>query len=193
MGEYFAHETFTDKPAPLPHAPGQPIFGTVLRFLSGATALLLLVGACADDDRPTEEPPAAASDAGAPPPAEKPPTTTPRDAGPIEVDCPTGSAVEVEDNGSPQRATFLGSALTMCGALTPGDDVDYSSFQTPAGKKLELFQAVVDGAVDFELVVNGKTLKPSDVKSFEPGDYIVKAFSTDGKPARYRYRIQYEL
>ena len=75
--------------------------------------------------------------------------------------------------------------------LTPGSDVDYSTFTTPGGKRLALFQAVIDGKMEFDLLVNGNTLRPSDVKRFEAGAYLVKAYTTDGKPGKYRYRIQF--
>ena len=169
--------------------------------LSGAAAalslgaLIALTPACGDD-----EPPATLEDAGIEAGAEPepPPPRTPSDGGGaneppvIEVDCPAGTAVEVEDNGTPEKASELDQQLSFCGALSPGSDVDYSKFETPPGKKLALFQGVIEGAVDFDLMVNGKTLRPGDVKKFEAGKYIVKAYTKDGKPGKYRYRIQFE-
>ncbi len=161
-----------------------------------AVGMLVLAGAaCGDDEPPTDQGGGRVDAATAPlPPA---PSSTPaRDAEDgvpiIEVDCPVGTSVELEDNGTPDKATELDRELAHCGAITPGDDVDYSTFTTPAGKKLVLFQAVIDGAVDFELEVNGKTLRPGDVKKFEAGTYLVKAFTKDKQPGKYRYRIQFE-
>lgn len=91
----------------------------------------------------------------------------------------------------PERANDV-DGLAFCGAITPGSDVDYSTFTTPPGKKLLAFQAVIDGAIDFELRVDGKTLRPADTKAFVPGSYVVKAFSRDGKPGKYHYRLQLE-
>src|SRR5690606_35801779 len=105
----------------------------------------------------------------------------------IEVTCPVGTAVELENNDTPDAANAF-EDLAFCGSITPAGDVDYSTFKTPPGKKLALFQGVVDGKVDFELMVNGKTLRPADVKKFEAGEYVVRAFTTDGQPGKYRYR-----
>ncbi len=159
-------------------------------WLVATAALALTVQACGDDDAPA--PPAVAgptTDDAEPPP----PPTRSDGGGPIvyEVDCPIGTTVEVEDNDAPERANEL-DGLSFCGAISPGSDVDWSKFTTPEGKKLALFQAVVDGKVAFDLVVNGKTLGPSDVTSFEAGEYTVKAYTTDGNPGKYRYRIQFE-
>jgi hypothetical protein len=148
---------------------------------------VLAMSACRDDDAP--EPPAVATDDADSPP----PQFTSDGGGPIvyKVDCPIGTTIEVEDNDAPERGNDL-DGLSYCGAISPGSDVDYSRFVTPQGKKLALFQAVIDGQVAFDLVVNGKTLKPSDVKAFEAGEHVVKAYTTDGKPGKYRYRIQFE-
>ena len=51
---------------------------------------------------------------------------------------------------------------------------------------------MIEGKVDFDLAVNGKSLRPSDVNRFEAGEYVVRAFTTDGNPGKYRYRIQFE-
>lgn len=170
-----------------------------LRSISSGLAALawaaLAATACGDDDPPVDQA-SAGLDAG-PEAAEPPPATTPQqDAGDgviiIEVDCPVGTSVELEDNNTPDKANELDHQLAFCGAISPGDDVDYSKFTTPDGKKLALFQAVIDGAVDFELEVNGKTLRPGDVKKFEAGTYVVKAFTKDKQPGKYRYRIQFE-
>ncbi|MDF2695659.1 MAG: hypothetical protein K0S65_4042, partial [Labilithrix sp.] len=151
---------------------------------------------CGNDD-----PPAEPADAGVEVVEEPPPPPPPQSDGggggvntppPIEVDCPVGTTVELEDNGAPEKANALDDQLSFCGALAPGSDVDYSTFSTPPGKKLALFQGVIDGQVDFDLVVNGKTLRPGEVKTFEAGTYVIKAFTKDGKPGKYRYRIQFE-
>lgn len=158
--------------------------------------MVLLLGACGDDD---SAPPI---DAGTDRPAPSPTTTTttggtsgstpgPPAPAPVAVDCPTGTTVEIEENNAPGTANTVRD-LAFCGAISPGSDVDYAKFDTPAGKKLTVFQAVVDGQFDFELVVNGKTLKPTDVKSFEAGSYVVRAFTKDAKPGKYRFRIQFE-
>lgn len=159
--------------------------------------LALLLVACGDDDT------APVADAGtdrATPPA---PTTTSTGGGssgvtpgppapaPIAVDCPTGTTVELEANDVPAQANNVRDTA-FCGSISPGPDVDYAKFETPAGKKLTVFQAVVEGQLDFDLVVNGKTLKPTDVKSFEAGAYVVKVFTKDQKPGKYRFRIQFE-
>lgn len=157
--------------------------------------LLILVAACGDDDSTP-----AVVDAGARPPITTPTATSTGTGGtssgapgptPIAVDCPLGTTVELESNNAPAEANTVRD-LAFCGAVSPGSDVDYAKFETPKGKKLTLFQAVVDGQIDFELVVNDKTLKPTDVKSFEAGAYVVKAFTKDGKPGKYRFRIQFE-
>jgi len=165
------------------------LFGLVA--LVSAGGLIVAAPGCADDT-----PSPAPVDAGVDAPVEPPAPSTPSDGGGgggivIEVDCPVGTAVENEDNNTPQTANEF-EELSFCGSLSPGSDVDYSKFKTPAGKKLVLFQGVIEGVVDFDLVVNGKTLRPADVKSFEAGEYVVKAYTKDGKPGKYRYRIQFE-
>lgn len=148
--------------------------------------------ACGDDDSI----PAKAADAGRDSASVSTPTPTPTTTStsptvtPVPVDCPLGTTVETEPNDKPSDANAVGD-LAFCGALTPGSDVDYSTFATPAGKKLTLFQAVVEGQVDFELAVGGSTLKPTDTRSFVAGTYVVRAFTKDGTPGKYRYRVQY--
>jgi hypothetical protein len=128
---------------------------------------------------------------------EPPPDPPKKDSGPgtgpivIEVDCPVGVTPEVEPNDTPDTATVVDS-LSFCGALSPATDIDYSKFSTPTGKKLTLFQAAIDGAVDFDLIVNGKTLQPSQVSQFEAGDYLIKAYTKGSVPAKYKYRIEFE-
>lgn len=157
-------------------------------FVMGALAI---VTACGDDD---EEPAAVENQQTAAPPQEQPkPEAGTGGSFVIQVDCPVGTLPELEDNNATDKANELGSSdLSFCGSISPADDVDYSKFKTPEGKKLVLFQAVIEGAVDFDLVVNGKTLKTTDVKKFEAGEYVIKAYTKDGKPGRYRYRIQFE-
>jgi len=154
--------------------------------------LAAVVAACGDDEEASDA--AENQQVAAPPEPPKPEAGTGGGGGfVIQVDCPIGTTPELEDNNASDKANELTeSELSFCGSISPGDDVDYSKFKTPAGKKLALFQAVIDGDVDFELAVNGKTLKPTDVKKFEAGDYVVKAFSKDKKPGKYRYRIQFE-
>ncbi len=171
-----------------------------LRAISSGVAILgaLVLGApaCGDDAPPANVAEDAGVDAAPAPAPASPPPSAATDAATgavvIEVDCPVGTAVELEDNDTPEKANELDQQLSFCGAISPGTDVDYSTFTTPAGKKLVLFQAVIDGAVDFDLVVNGKTLRPGDVKKFEAGTYVVKAYTKDGEPGKYRYRIQFE-
>lgn len=158
--------------------------------LTASVALLSVAGACSDDE-PTVTPPPPVEEAGI-----VDATTSGGDAGHgfvLQVDCPVGTVPELESNDEPDAANELGpSDLAFCGSISPGTDVDYSRFTTPEGKKLSLFQAVVEGAVDFDLIVNDKTLKPTDVKRFEAGGYLIKAFTLDGGPGKYRYRIQFE-
>lgn len=153
----------------------------------------LLTWSCGDDDA---SPPAAA-DAGADHAAPAPTSTT-TDAGPssngpppIPVDCPPGSTVEYEPNDSPIKANKVRDQ-SFCGALTPAGDEDFSTFDTPPGKKLTLFQAIIEGKVAFELTVNGHLYQPTDVKSFEAGTYTVRAFTKDNSAGKYRYRVQFE-
>ena len=130
--------------------------------------------------------------------AKPAPTTTATAGGsstngppPIPVDCPPGSTLEYEPNDSPIKANRVRDR-SFCGALTPAGDEDFSTFDTPAGKKLTLFQAIVDGPVQFELTVNGNLYQPTDVKNFEAGTYVVRAFTKDNTAGKYRYRVQFE-
>jgi hypothetical protein len=161
--------------------------------LALAALLNFACGACGDDDA---SPPAVA-DAGADHAAPAPTSTTseagasPNGPPPIPVDCPPGSTVEYEPNDSPIKANKVRDQ-SFCGALTPAGDEDFSTFDTPAGKKLTLFQAIIEGPVDFELTVNGHPYKPTDVKNFEAGTYTVRAFTKDNTAGKYRYRVQFE-
>ncbi|MBX3207293.1 MAG: hypothetical protein KF764_19755 [Labilithrix sp.] len=171
-----------------------PALAGLAAAVSATSLSAATLTACGDDGAPPEvEGEDAALDTGAEPPPPPPASeggsanTPPK----IEVDCPVGTAVEIEDNGTTATANELDGELSFCGAISPGSDVDYSTFTTPAGKKLELFQGVIEGAVDFDLIVNGKTLRPGEVKKFEAGKYLIKAYTTDQKPGKYRYRIQF--
>lgn len=152
----------------------------------------LFLPSCGEDDPPPAAPADAGSDVAEPPP---PPSPASSDAGGwggvLEVDCPVGTTVELEDNDGAAKANTL-DQLSFCGSISPGPDVDYSTFTTPENKKLVLFQGVIDGAVDFELFVNRKKFRPSEVSKFEAGVYVVKAFTKDKKPGKYRYRVQFE-
>jgi hypothetical protein len=151
-----------------------------------------LLVACGEDESPAAGPDDGGADGAG---ASDSPSTKGAEAGVwggiIEVDCPAGTTVEFEGNNTAAKANAL-DELSFCGAVSPGDDVDYSKFSTPSGKKLALFQGVIEGAVDFDLIVNGNTLRPGEVSKFEAGDYVVKAYTKDKKPGKYRYRIQFE-
>ncbi|MBX3226667.1 MAG: hypothetical protein KIT84_39400 [Labilithrix sp.] len=157
-------------------------------------ALAVAGAACGDDDAPA---PVADAGADVTPPAPTSTTTAtggsggPPSPAPIPVDCALGTTVETEANDTPAEANKV-NGLAFCGTISPGADVDYATFETPAGKKLTVFQAVIEGQVDFDLLVNDKTLKATDVKSFEAGAYVVKVFTKDAKPGKYRFRIQFE-
>jgi len=165
-----------------------------VHFVASVGALAVCVGfsACGEDDPAPED----AADSGASITENPTDASPPKDTGStgpivIEVDCPVGTTPEVEPNDKPEQANDV-DLLAFCGSIATGTDVDYSKFTTPAGKKLVLFQAVIDGQIDFDLVVNGKTLKPADVKKFEAGSYVIKAYAKDTKPGKYKYRIQFE-
>ncbi len=165
-----------------------------LRVLVVCASLGLGLGACGDDDtapvdagtdaRPT--PAATTTSTGSSGSTGGPPTPTT-----FAVDCPIGTTVEFEPNDTTAQANVM-KDLAFCGAISPGTDVDYARFDTPAGKKLTGFVAKVEGKLAFDLVVNGKTLKPTDVKTFESGSYVVKVYTTDAKPGKYSFRVQFE-
>jgi hypothetical protein len=156
--------------------------------LVSATAISLF--ACGgSDDAPPEE-----VDAGVDAPPPPPPPTASRDAtGPAEIpiDCPIGNDVEREPNDTPAQASPL-TQTSFCGVLDSKDDVDYSTFETPPGKRLRFFQAIVKGKVDFELTSGGKTVGPADTDQFVEGTYVVKAFTKGADPGAYRYMIRFE-
>jgi hypothetical protein len=156
---------------------------------TGAVLAANAAGCGGGDDSPPEQP---AEDAG---PAE---TGRPAsEAGPERppglpsVECQIGTAIEIEPNDTAQTATPF-TELSFCGVLETAADVDYATFDTPPGMKLGLFQGVIDGKVDFELTVGGITFGPGETTKFDSGTYLVKAFTTAGKPASYRFRIQFE-
>jgi hypothetical protein len=162
-----------------------------LRLVSLVLACGLV--ACGSDDAPgtTEEP----IGEGGGTPDDKPPPAPPRSGtttppGPA-VDCAVGGAVEIEPNDTAQTATSF-TELTFCGVLATGTDVDYATFVTPPGTKLTVFQAVIDGKVDFELSLGGAKFGPGEVAKFGSGTYLVKAFTKDGKGASYSYRVQFD-
>jgi hypothetical protein len=107
------------------------------------------------------------------------------------VECALGSAIEHEPNDTPQTANAF-TELGFCGVLDTPTDVDYVTFTTPAGTKLGVFQAVIDGRVDFELTLDGASFGPAETAKFGSGTFVVKAFTTSGKPASYRIRVQYD-
>ena len=107
------------------------------------------------------------------------------------VECTIGAAIEQEPNDTPATANAF-TELSYCGVLETGSDVDYSTFDTPTGKKLSVFQGVITGSVDFELMLDGATFGPSETTKFGSGTYLVKAFTKAGKPAAYRIRVQFD-
>ena len=107
------------------------------------------------------------------------------------VECTIGAAIEDEPNDTPSTANVF-TELGFCGVLETGTDVDYFAFDTPTGKKLSVFQGVITGKVEFELMLNGATFGPTETDKFGAGRYIGKAFTTAGKPAAYRIRVQFD-
>ena len=106
-------------------------------------------------------------------------------------DAPTNSIVRYDPNDTPQTANAF-TELGYCGVLEKGTDVDYFTFDTPPGTKLAVFQAVIDGKVDFQLTLNGASFGPAETSKFGSGTYVVRAFTTAGKPASYRIRVQFD-
>ncbi|AKU98843.1 hypothetical protein AKJ09_05507 [Labilithrix luteola] len=151
--------------------------------------------ACSGSDEDGTSAPIKRSDAAKD--AREEDTTTPpapvREAGPapIPVTCPIGTAVEVESNDTPEEANAFTETM-FCGTLSSGDDVDYATFDTPPGKKLTVFQGIINGKVDFELSVGGSKFGPGDVDKFTSGTYLVKVFTKGADPASYRFRIQFD-
>ena len=163
----------------------------VLGVAPAALALFVMAGGCgADPEAPAAVDP---SDGGADADAS---SMAAKDAGvapPIgpKVECTIGAAIEEEPNDTPATANVF-TELSFCGVLETGSDVDYASFDTPTGKKLSVFQAVITGSVDFELTLGGATFGPTETGKFGSGTYLVKAFTKAGKPAAYRIRVQFD-
>jgi hypothetical protein len=160
-----------------------------LATLTIAVGLIACSACSADPETPAVDP----SDGGD---AEASVPTNKTDAGPAPpigpaVECTIGSAIEQEPNDTPAIANAF-TELSFCGVLESGSDVDYATFDTPTGKKLTVFQGIVTGKVDFELMLNGATFGPSETDKFGSGTYVIKAFTTAGKPAAYRFRVQFD-
>jgi hypothetical protein len=161
--------------------------------LALAIALLgvgfVLPAACSAEAESTEPPPleGGAGDTASRPSQE---ASTPVVIGPA-VECAISSAIENEPNDTPQTANAF-TELGFCGVLDTPTDVDYFTFDTPAGTKLGVFQGVIDGKVDFQLTLGGASFGPAETAKFGPGTYLVKAFTTAGKPASYRIRVQFD-
>ncbi len=107
------------------------------------------------------------------------------------VECAIGSAIEEEPNDTPAMATSF-TELSICGVLETAKDVDYLAFETPAGKKLSVFQAVIDGKVEIALTLGSETFGPGETTKFGAGKYVVRTFTNAGKPASYRIRVQFD-
>jgi hypothetical protein len=148
----------------------------------------LAAGGCATDETP---PVVVGPDAG-----EQEASRPALDAapeGPVgpAVECAIGAAIESESTDSPATATPF-TELAICGVLETAQDVDYLTFDTPPGTRLTLFQAVINGRVDFDLTLGGATFGPAETSKFGPGTYLVKAFTRAGKPGSYRIRVQFD-
>jgi hypothetical protein len=163
-------------------------------LFAAACALVPMAGACSSDepDPVTEEEKLGEGEG-----EDKPDASTPKqEAGEViapgpAVECAVGGAVEVESNDTVQTANAF-TELTFCGVLGTPQDVDHSTFVTPPGTKLSVFQAVIDGKVDFEITLGAAKFGPSETAKFGSGTYVVKAFTKAGKPASYSYRIQFD-
>jgi hypothetical protein len=164
-----------------------PLTVRILALLLPIVILPPLCAACGDDDDPAPAPPDAGVNAAPPPP----PATTSDGSAPIVVDCPIGSAVELEANDTPETATAF-TDLMFCGVLTTAKDVDYATFVVPEGKKLTVFQAIVEGKVEFEIAAGGKKFAPGETENYVGGRYLVKMFTKGTEPAKYRFRIQFD-
>jgi hypothetical protein len=155
-----------------------------------ASGLVFLVFACSKDAEPPPEA-RGSGDAG-----DSETKTSASDAipehnlGPM-VECEFGTAVETEPNDTPETANVF-TELAFCGVLSTPSDVDYFTFDTPPSTKLTVFQGVIQGMVEFELMQNGATFGPADTDMFGSGKVLVKAFTRAGKPASYRVRLQFD-
>lgn len=161
--------------------------------LAIATALFAggfaLSAGCGGDDESTNPavPEAGVADTASRPGQEAGPELV---VGPA-VECTISAAIETEPNDTPKTANAF-TELGYCGVLDTPTDVDYFTFDTPPGTKLSVFQGVIDGKVDFQLTLNGASFGPSETAKFGSGTYVVKAFTTAGKPASYRIRVQFD-
>ncbi|MBX3192870.1 MAG: PPC domain-containing protein [Labilithrix sp.] len=161
-----------------------------------AAALILpcamLGAACGEDDEalPPEPTPEEAGQSQAPQYSRGDGAVDERPPNLPQVECAVGAEIEREDNDTPEQANEL-TATAFCGVISDPDDVDYITFETPQGTKLTVFQAVIDGPIDFELTLNGETFGPAATSKFGSGRYLVKAF-TKGEPGTYRLRIQFD-
>jgi hypothetical protein len=163
----------------------------VLASLVASASVLALAaaGGCSADEAPAAE--EEGVDAGDPDTARPTFDTGPERVNGPTVECAIGAAIESEPNDTPPTATPF-SELAICGVLATAKDVDYLTFDTPPGTTLTVFQAVIDGPVDFELTLGGATFGPSETSKFGPGTYLVKAFSKGDKAGTYRIRVQFE-
>ena len=151
----------------------------------------VMSGGCGGGDDP---PPGelVADGGGVPEAAQKFPEAAPPGVIGPRVECALGAAIEEEPNDTPATANAF-TELSFCGVLETATDVDYVTFDTPAGTKLSVFQAVIDGKVELELTLNGgATFGPAETAKFGEGKYLVKAFTKAGKPASYRIRVQFD-
>lgn len=155
----------------------------------GAALFLVPLAACGSGDDPAPEP--EASEAGDPEASHPSLEGGAEHAVGPAVECAIGAAIEQEPNNTPATANAF-TELGFCGVLESGTDVDYFTFTTPSGTKLGVFQAVVDGAVELALTLNGATFGPAETTKFGAGTYVVKAFTAAGKPASYRIRVQFD-
>jgi hypothetical protein len=162
----------------------------VLAPLVASVSLVALAaaGGCSDDEAPAAE---EGVDAGEADTARPTFDTGPERVNEPTVECAIGAAIESEPNDTVKTATPF-SELSICGVLATAKDVDYLTFDTPPGTTLSLFQAVIDGPVDFTLTLGGATFGPGETSKFGPGTYLVKAFSKGEKPGTYRIRVQFD-
>lgn len=152
---------------------------------------LALAGGCGTDETTPDDDAVDAVDAGDQDTSRPEFDTGPERVSGPAVECAIGSAIESEPNGTPATATPF-TELSICGVLETAQDVDYLTFDTPPNTTLTVFQAVIDGKVDFELTLGGQTFGPGETAKFGPGTYVVKAFTKAGKPASYRIRVQFD-
>ena len=168
---------------------------TIVRALAfpilGALASMVVVACGSDDPASSAEADISSRKPDAATPVSPPDASEQRTVGPA-VECAVGGAIEVESNDTVATANAF-TELTFCGVLATPQDIDYSTFDTPAGTKLGVFQGVITGKVEFELTLNsGAAFGPAETAKFGSGTYLVKAFTKSGKTASYSYRIQFD-